>query len=123
MAHNHLAQVFASSADRASLLSLLACTIPRDIDMNIGTVEIIISQLLKTRKSDADIYEFLRLKAQERRRAAAGMQNFSRRSKNRASDLVEIMKPLTSDSSPQSLVDVGCAEGIEESLFFRFYMT
>ncbi len=122
MAHNHLAQLFVCSAARASLLSLLACTIPKDIDMSIGTVEILISQQLKMQKSDHDIYEFLRMKAQERRwQPSSGMQNFSKRSKNRASDLVEIMKPLTVNASPQSLVDVGCAEGFEAfSSFLHF---
>ncbi len=112
MAHNnHLAHLFASSSDRAALLSLLACTIPKDIALSIGTIELFIAHHLKIQRNDADIYELLRSKAQELRRASTGMRNFSNRSKNRASDLVDIMCQLSGKASPQSLVDVGCAEG------------
>ncbi len=118
MQHVHdsqLADLFASQSSRKRLLDLLACTIPRDIDISLGAMEVIIAHQLKQHCSDDAIYEHLRVVAQQKRKPEAVVSNFSRRTKNRASDLVEIISPMTTTNRiprPATLLDVGCAEGL-----------
>lgn len=85
---------------------------PKDIDIDIGTVELIIAHQLKSKpRDDAQIYEHLRSVAQSRRHSS---RNFSKRNKNRAVDLTDIISPLVKRNQikyPHSLLDVGCAEG------------
>ncbi len=120
MQSSHLGHLFTNPERRSSLLRILACTIPKDIDINICTVELLISQQLKMRKEDADIYEHLRSVAQSRRQVSQ-TPNFVRRSKNRAADLADIMLPLVKSQQikyPRSLLDVGCAEGLVLLLWY-----